>query len=596
MRSAQRLLLGLVLLAGSSLPEALATAAAQDPGPPAQGRPSGRSAKKKPDAKDLSPEFVQLNNAWVGALNDYSTALLTYDRANAGLPLERRDPKGTPVHPAPAWWKRFEELGKAGDPDALLWMVQQAGNAFPESERCTAAAASALDELLRTHPEHRTVEDALQALRPLFDRFGRERFLALVKHAHDAAKDSQAQACALLLEAWALADRSSESSPEIQRQVQGLYDEILLVHPGTRTAREVAGRVHAKLESEFIVAELAWVDAVRELQRAGKDPSQWPPQPMHAWNQKYLPVAAAGGPQAREFVNRIYPAYQQAEGNGMGFGLAWLQQWLMSRAPGDVTTWARARLGLVEILARQYHGQPLVTSVMVDLTKSAVPYPVEWLEPALQPAIDDGSAPKAQALALLARAMVHTAHNRWADWEAARADLERLLREHPTEECAAHAQALLSSLLNVWPGHAAPDFRGTDQEGLAFKLEEYKGFLCLIDFGDSVHGMQPEEIEQRRGLIQSFAGRPFRLIGGVLDTHTQRSFRERLAALGIDWRCALLGSRASDVAGMWSVQVTPAVFVVDAEGVIRGRNLPWAEQQALIGKLVAQVEAKRAPR
>jgi len=72
-----------------------------------------------------------------------------------------------------------------------------------------------------------------------------------------------------------------------------------------------------------------------------------------------------------------------------------------------------------------------------------------------------------------------------------------------------------------------------------------------------------------------------------------RAFHENLGAAGVDWRCAILGSRGSDVPGLWSIQFMPAVFVVDGEGIIRGRNLPWAEQQALIEKLVSEVEAKR---
>jgi hypothetical protein len=600
MHSALRPLLGLVLLSSSVLfPAPVARAqegtqnGVQDP-PQQPDGPRKRAPDNKRTPKDYSPAFLTLSNAWKGAFTDYSTALLRFDRANAALPPQKRDPKGPPAHPAPAWWKRFDDLGRTGDPDALEWLVEQSANAFAEPAQRAEAAEQALGELLRTHPDHRTVEDALGALRPLYESFGRERFVALISKAHEQARGSENQARALVLKAWAISDRFKDLSPERQHDVQQLYDEVLLVHPGTRAAREVAGKVFAGLEREFLKAQLDWIDAVRELQKQGQDPKQWPRQPMHAWYDKYLPIAAAGGPEASAFVDHVYPGYQQAEGNGIGFGLVWLQGWWTSHPQGNSDDGLRARLGVVEIVARQFHGQPLVTSALVDLSNFYGALPLKYLEPALAPVLADDTAPKAQALALWIRALAHSQQNQWSDWQAARADVELLLQKFPAEDIAARAQALLASMSNVWPGKQAPDFRGTDQDGLAFKLADYTGFVCVIDFASATGGFGAEEIARRRERIQSFAGRPFRWIGGVLDSGNQRAFHESLGPAGVNWRCALLGSRQSDIPGLWSIQVTPAIFVVDSEGVIRARNLPWDEQQALIEKLVSEAEKKRA--
>jgi hypothetical protein len=253
----------------------------------------------------------------------------------------------------------------------------------------------------------------------------------------------------------------------------------------------------------------------------------------------------------------------------------------------------RARLGLIEIAAREFHGQPLVTSALVDLSKDASSLPLELLEPALAPVLADDASPKAQALAYFIRGMARCAQNEWAGWQAGRPDLELVLQKYPTEDIAKRAQDLLASLLAVWPGTPAPDFRGSDQDGVAFKLGDYSGFICVIDFGTSQEGLTAEDIARRREAQKPFKGRPFRWIGGVCEGLNPRAFHENLGAAGVDWRCAILGSRGSDVPGLWSIQFMPAVFVVDGEGIIRGRNLPWAEQQALIEKLVSEVEAKR---
>jgi len=538
--------------------------------------------------QDPSPEFVTLSNAWKGALSEFGVARLRYDRENGGLPQEKRDPAGPPRHPAAAFWKRFERLGAGGDPDALEWQVEQSENAFNEGAQRADSAEKALRELLRTHPEHRGVEEAIAALPPLLPSFGRERFLALLGAAHAEARGSESQARALALEAWVRADRPEE--------VQQLQDEILLVHPGTRAAREVASAVFARLERQFVQAELDWIAAVRTLQQHGRQPADWPRQPMHAWREKYLPAAAAGGLEAREFVEQVFPRYQQAEGSGLGVGLVWLQRWWMQYAPPGAADWLRARLGLIEIVARQFRGQPLVTSALADLSLYAGPLPALELEAALAPALADDAAPAARALAHFTRAAARCEQNQSSDWQAARAELELLLREFPTEEIAARAQEVLTGMRNVWPGSRAPDFRGTDQDGQPLKLSDLAGSVCVIDFASETLDFAAPEIARRRELIQSFAGRPLRWIGGLVDSGDARSFRESLGAAGVNWRCALLGSRESEIARLWSIRVVPALFVVDAEGVIRARNLPWAEQRALLEKLVAEAEQQKQPR
>lgn len=577
-----------------------ASTCAQDPVPGAKDEPHEprRNRGRKPERKDYTPEFLALNNAWKGAFDDYARALLRYDSANAALPENQRDPKGRPAHPAPQWWARFLELGSRGDADALAWLVDQAPDALPDPAARAAAAEKAVRDLVRTHPEHPALEDALDALRQLFDDFGRERLLALVDEVQKQAKGAENQARALFFRTWVMAAHRQQVEPALAAELKELYNQILIAYPGTRTAREASGYVFPELEREFLRAELDWIARVRELQQAGQAPESWPRQPMHEWFQKYLPLAAAGAPQAAQFVKNVYPAYQQAEGNGLVHGLAWLSAYWKNYAPIGSAEWVRARLGLIEVLCHQYLGDPALTSALVVLARGADGLPVPELERALAPVVADGDPAhgKARAHALQALALAHLGRGTSADWTAARAELEDLLQKHPTEEVAAAAGTTLDQLRTLWPGMPAPDFRGTDQDGLAFKLEDYRGFVVVLDFVSVAGGLEPEQIARRKSVVEKLAGRPFRWIGALLDPHTQRSFHDQVSAKGVDWRCALLSSRGSDVAANYAVINPPIVVVVDAEGKIRGRNLPWDEQQQLIERLVAEVEAKRAPR
>lgn len=583
-----------------SAPVPAAPQAAQEPEPGAKSDPREprKNRGRKPERKDYSPEFLALSNAWKGAFDDYANALLRYDRANAALPENQRDPKGRPVHPAPIWWPRFLELASHGDPDALAWLVDQAPDALPDPAARAAAAEKAVLDLLRLHPEHPAVEDVLGALHQLFNDFGRERLLKLVLEVEQQAKGPENQARALFFRTWVMAANRKELEPALAAELKELYNQVLIAYPRTRAAREASGYVFPELERQFLRAELDWIARVRELEQAGKPPSDWPRQPMHEWNEKYLPLAAAGTPQAAQFVNRVFPAYQQAEGNGHVYGLAWLHAYWIEHTPLGNLDWLRARLGLIEVLTHQFLGHPALTSALVDLAHGADSLPVPELERAVAPVIADSDPAhgKARAQALYALALAHLGRGTSADWVAARAALEDLLQKHPTEDVAAKAGTSLNQMRALWPGMPAPDFRGTDQDGLAFQLEDYKGFVLVLDFVGAAGGLEPEEVARRKSTLQKLAGRPFRWIGAVLDPHTRRSFHEQLGAKGVDWRCALLHSRGSDVAAGYAVLNLPVVVVVDAEGKIRGRNLPWDEQQKLIESLVAEAEAKRAPR
>jgi hypothetical protein len=46
------------------------------------------------------------------------------------------------------------------------------------------------------------------------------------------------------------------------------------------------------------------------------------------------------------------------------------------------------------------------------------------------------------------------------------------------------------------------------------------------------------------------------------------------------------------VAANWSIQYRPATFLVDSQGIIRARNLPWEQWEAAIGALLPPAPAK----
>lgn len=68
------------------------------------------------------------------------------------------------------------------------------------------------------------------------------------------------------------------------------------------------------------------------------------------------------------------------------------------------------------------------------------------------------------------------------DLKAARAALDKLMSEYPESQYAARAKADIFELENLSVGKVAPDFTAVDQDGVTFKLSDYRGQVIVLDF------------------------------------------------------------------------------------------------------------------
>ena len=68
------------------------------------------------------------------------------------------------------------------------------------------------------------------------------------------------------------------------------------------------------------------------------------------------------------------------------------------------------------------------------------------------------------------------------DTRAAQALLEELLAKYPNTSQAKSASADIFELKNLSVGCPAPDFEASDENGVTFKLSDYRGKVVLLDF------------------------------------------------------------------------------------------------------------------
>jgi outer membrane protein assembly factor BamD (BamD/ComL family) len=567
---------------------------AVDPTPSFSQTPAReKPVRQQPRKREVSPAFDALMRRWNVSLQEFASALIQYNQRNAALPEDKRDKSQLPKHPAAAYWQEFRILASTGDENALQWLVEQ--TRFARSDALAAAEESlrVLDELIRAHPESPAVEGSLESLRGLAETVGWQRMAQTYKEASERSQGPDNQSRALYLQAWALSERFTSQDPKVLAEVELLGDTLIEGFPKTRATLEICSSRMARIDKEHLALQREWIATVLGRIEQHQPPESWPRQPMHAAYERYLPLSNAGHPQAMGFCSRYYPAFQQAERNGLPVALVWISAWIGEHRPNDPGAWNLARLGLVQVLTTQWTTERFVVGATTDLVRNPSALDSQALNAAMQPLLASLNVqPRAHANALYLCALSDLAVNDWAHWETARAHLEKLLAEHPTEDIVTKADETLRSMINVWPGTAAPDFRGTDAEGKAFRLEDYRGRVVLIDFVDQGNGLLPADVAARNRLVQRFEGQAFSLLGGLLEGHSPRSYTEQIAPRGILWRMALLGGLQSDIAAYWSVSQRPATFLVDPQGVIRARNLPWDQWEAEIARLLPPAAPK----
>jgi len=92
-----------------------------------------------------------------------------------------------------------------------------------------------------------------------------------------------------------------------------------------------------------------------------------------------------------------------------------------------------------------------------------------------------------------------------------------------------------------------------------------------------------------RELVGKMAGRPFTLLG--INSDQDRSvLKKKFAKEKITWPNIYDESPGGPIARQWNVHAWPTIYVIDAEGVIRHRDLHGPEFERVVEEMVKAVE------
>ena len=97
-------------------------------------------------------------------------------------------------------------------------------------------------------------------------------------------------------------------------------------------------------------------------------------------------------------------------------------------------------------------------------------------------------------------------------------------------------------------------------------------------------------LPHEKALVKRLQDKPFALIGINSDGNAEK-VKEILAEHDITWRQAIDETTSGPLATQWNVQGWPTIYILDAKGVIRYRNLRDQEMEDAVMVLLKEIEA-----
>src|SRR4051812_28532311 len=97
--------------------------------------------------------------------------------------------------------------------------------------------------------------------------------------------------------------------------------------------------------------------------------------------------------------------------------------------------------------------------------------------------------------------------------------------------------------------------------------------------------MYPHE----RSLVKKLEGKPFALVG-VNSDESREKLKKVLEKEKITWRSFWNGGTGGPISKQWNVHGWPTIYVLDAGGIIRHKNLRDKQLEEAVEKLLKEME------
>jgi len=151
------------------------------------------------------------------------------------------------------------------------------------------------------------------------------------------------------------------------------------------------------------------------------------------------------------------------------------------------------------------------------------------------------------------------------------------------------AKRFLFEIRNLAIGMTAPDAVSHDLAGKQVKLSDYRGKVVVLDIWATWCGPCRAMIPHEREMVEKLKDKPFALISISADDkkETLVNFLQKESMPWVHW---WEGHTGKGMLNDWNVQFYPTIYVIDAKGVIRHKNIRGPALEEAVQKLLSETK------
>jgi peroxiredoxin len=154
------------------------------------------------------------------------------------------------------------------------------------------------------------------------------------------------------------------------------------------------------------------------------------------------------------------------------------------------------------------------------------------------------------------------------------------------------ASIRLDEMRNLAIGKVAPEISTVDFNDKPLKLSNYRGKIVVLVFWGSWCAPCMNDVPHERNLIQKLQDKPFALLGINCDENKDEA-REVIATERITWPNWYDGAPGEGpIVNLYHVRGYPSVFVLDAEGIIRHKDVAVKNVEKIVDELFKELSTK----
>ncbi len=174
------------------------------------------------------------------------------------------------------------------------------------------------------------------------------------------------------------------------------------------------------------------------------------------------------------------------------------------------------------------------------------------------------------------------------------AHFDALGKAHPADTAFLDTQRHMVRTQMI--GRVAPEITGKDYDNVEFKLSDYRGKVTVLYFTGQWCGPCRGEYPYQRLLLEVHKDKPFAIVGVNSDSTLDVAKQAKIDAK-LDYRSWWDGymekNTSGPIATAWNVTGWPAIYVIDAKGVIRHTNLRYEDVLKGVSQLLQEQAAKK---